>query len=186
MSMAHITSGKGSRQSVGTPDALVEYLKGQVNIVRDLAAEEGLSICDDFFTKEMNSLAQDWGVLIVEAAGMKRARMVEPDEWQFCNPPYKVLRPWHEKFFKESSPKFLTLNTPPKFLTLTPVAMGRSYFRELVEGARCWPRPLVGRLKFKGYENSAGGDSMLTIWDGKPYREPRTLDWRNGQGLFER
>lgn len=185
MSMAHITSGKGSRQSVGTPDDLVEYLRTQVRIVRDLAAEDGLSICADFFTKEMDALGQDWGVLIVEAAGVRRARRIEADEWQFCNPPYKFLRPWYEKFFEESSP-VTGLIPSPKFLTLTPVAMGRSYFRELVEGANCWPRPLVGRLKFKGYDNSAGGDSMLTIWDGEPYREPRTLDWRNQQGLFER
>lgn len=73
------TSPDSTRSNWRTPDYLFNYLDlrfGPFDI--DLAACESSSKCDMFYSKEINSLAQDWTI---------HKRM-------FLNPPYDDIMPW--------------------------------------------------------------------------------------------
>lgn len=73
---------RANLQRIGTPDALFRYLDASYGFTLDACAEPWSAKCEHYFTKEQNSLEQDWGGHIV-----------------FCNPPYEDIEPWIHKAF---------------------------------------------------------------------------------------
>ncbi len=72
----------------GTPPALFNALDEFFHFTIDVAASKDNALCDRFYTKEEDGLAQSWG-----------------GESVWCNPPYGkgLLEPWLEKAFVETS-----------------------------------------------------------------------------------
>ena len=124
-----------------TPQKLFDELNKEFNFTLDAAATEENTKCLEFFTKEENSLAQDWGKHTV-----------------FLNPPYtrRENKLWLQKAH-DSSMNGATV------VLLLPSRTGSGWFHDTVLANNHEVRFLRGRQKFGGCKNSAPFDSIVVI-----------------------
>ena len=131
----------GSKQNYGTPPEFIEAVVkrfGPLNV--DLAAEAGNAICEHYFTKEDDSLAQDWNLQI--------GRL-------WLNPPYENIGKWAKK----------CLDSRKQILMLIPASVGSNYFRDYIFG-HCEVYFLNGRITFNGCTQPYPKDCMLCVYGG--------------------
>lgn len=119
----------GSKQNYRTPDDFRAALRKRFGIIKfDLAAEpDNTLVPDRFYTKEQNSLIQQW-------------YKIEGEGWLFLNPEYADIETWAAKCAAESA-------LGARILFLTPASIGSNWFKQ-------WALPsavvigLNGRLCF--------------------------------------
>ncbi len=158
----------GSNPNVRTPVELVRAITrryGKISV--DLAATAGDEVegCDVYLTPEINSLAQDWGVI---------ARMYPGH--LFCNPPYSKIAPW-----VAHAARYAPQLADGQFLfMLIPASVGANYWRDFVDG--CAFEQQIGRVCFDGYKAGSMKDHCLLIYSNDLSREDGNLsrywDWK--------
>jgi len=118
----------------------------------DLAAHGRNTQCERYFSKEQNSLVQDWG-------------SIGGNLW--LNPPFANIDPWAAKCART------TLQPGSRILFLTPAAVSTNWFADHVYGrARVFAiRP---RLVFVGHIIGFPKDMILSVY-GEP---PAFCLWR--------
>jgi site-specific DNA-methyltransferase (adenine-specific) len=98
--------------------------------------------CPDYFTKEDDGLAKDWG-----------GRRV------FCNPPYgREIGKWVEKCYEESQKPETTV------VALLPARTDTRWFHDHVNGKARELRFLRGRLHFNESKSAAPFPSMIVVF----------------------
>lgn len=136
----------GLKQSYETPtDFILAVEKRFGKLTFDLAAAADNTKCVDYFTKEQDSLAQQWFKL----PGLL-----------WLNPEFADITPWAAKCAAESE-----LGAPP-ILLLTPASVGANWFKNFVLPSAA-VIPLNGRIKFVGEKDYYPKDLMLSVyWRG--------------------
>lgn len=167
-SLAYLGGKSGSRQTVSSPPELVEWVRAHWDVVCDLAATKDDAVVPVFVGPEEDSLTVDWSKL----TGDKDEKCDSGSNFGWLNPPYKNVGTWIKKCHEE------TLRGA-RAISLTPASVGSRWFSDWVVDGPCWVLFLTGRLRFPGYKNCSGHDSMLVIWDGQPWREPHWIDWES-------
>lgn len=132
-----------SEQSVATPKDFLEKVKGLLGIEEfdiDLAAEESNKVAYAFYSKEDNSLKQDWGF------------------GGFCwlNPPFSNITPWVEKSYMESQ-------KGAKIAALVPASVGSNWWSNWVEN-KAHVLLLQPRLTFVGHTSCYPKDLVLLLY----------------------
>jgi len=149
-----------SEQSVGTPgDFLVAVTRslGIKQFAIDLAADHQNYVCEPFFTREDDSLAQDWAPFCDTF-----------DRWSWLNPEFSKLGPWLDKCWQER-------NKGARIACLVPSSHGANWWSEHVAG-KAYVRDLNGRLTFRGHEQPYPKDLALLIY--APFLRGGSSIWR--------
>lgn len=137
----------GSKQDYATPPEFlmpVERRFGKITF--DLAASPSNAVCGDYFTKEQDSLKQEWHKL--------------PGGILWLNPEFGDITTWAAKCAAESE-----LGAPP-ILLLTPASIGANWFKNFVLPSAA-VIPLNGRIKFVGEKDYYPKDLMISCyWRG--------------------
>lgn len=144
---ASLKRGK-SETVVGTPQVFVEAVEtkfGELTI--DLAASPENHKRSRYFSKEDDSLAQDWENAIGKGIG-------------WLNPPYNNITPWAIKGDEEGK-------RGAKILMLVPASVGSNWFRDYVHDMH---RVIFlnGRIQFVGQKWGFPKDLMLVGFGMKP------------------
>lgn len=145
-----------TKQDYGTDPKFWEILNKRFNFVWDLACtEENCLIQSAGFTyPEYDALKEDW----FEFGG-----------WLYLNPPFKDIKPWAEKCYKESL-------KGAKIVLLTPASVGSVWFNDWVfQKAHIFF--LKGRLTFKGETAPYPKDCMISVYDNF-HKGIDIFDWR--------
>lgn len=122
-----------------TPRDVFERLDEQYGpFTVDAAATDENALCDRFWTRETNGLAQDWSGEVV-----------------WCNPPYSKLRKWIEKAWSEREHAVTVLLIPARPGT-------KAWQQWILPFAHVEYIP--GRLKFGGHINSAPFASAVVVF----------------------
>lgn len=125
---ARVSSGKNSEQEVGTPwDFINACNKRWGPISYDLAAGASNTKADRFFSKEQNSLVQQWHLI----GGIL-----------WLNPEFSDIAPWAAKCAKESK-------MGAQILFLVPASVDSNWWSDSVHG-RAMILPAHPRIKFIG------------------------------------
>lgn len=123
-----------------TPKYLYDDLDKVFNFTLDPCATKENHLCNKYYTKEDNGLAQDWN-----------------GETVFCNPPYSKIKQWVEKCYKEYETNGATV------VMLIPVRTDTRYFHEYIYH-KAEIEFIKGRLHFSNSKNSAPFPSMIVIY----------------------
>lgn len=124
-----------------TPSDFFQELDREFRFDLDPCATKENAKCADYFTKEQDGLAQNWG-----------GRRV------FCNPPYgRELPKWVRKCYEESRKGALVV-------MLIPARTDTAYFHDYIYHKAREVRFIRGRLHFNGHENAAPFPSMVVIF----------------------
>lgn len=124
-----------------TPADFFQELDREFRFDLDPCATKDNAKCADYFTKEQDGLAQDWG-----------GRRV------FCNPPYgRELPRWVRKCYEESRKGALVV-------MLIPARTDTAYFHDYIYHKAKEVRFIRGRLHFNGHRNAAPFPSMVVIF----------------------
>ncbi len=134
----------GSDSTIATPWIFIQALEARFGpLAFDLAAEHHTAKAPRYFTKEDDSLKQDWHKI---------------DGLQYLNPPYDNITPWARKCALES-------RLGAKILFLVPASVGSNWFADYV-----WPHSHViglnGRIMFVGQDHGYPKDLMLDVFGG--------------------
>ena len=131
----------------GTPQHLFDHLHSIYRFTIDLAATAENAKLPRFYTKEQDSLAQDW-----------------TGERGFLNPPYgRGVGAWVKKAYESSrQPGTLIVMLLP---SRTDVAWFHDYIADDPHVCVYWVR---GRLKFEGGKSSAPFPSMVVVFGDTP------------------
>lgn len=141
-------------QEYGTPDWLFESLDDEFGFTLDAAASDANTLCDRYYTKEMDGLIYSW-------AG----------ETVYINPPFeaKTLRAFVEKAYRETVSSLLTT-----VVMLVPVKSDQKWWH--CYALKSEIRFIQGRIKFKGQRNAHTGACSVLVFDKDyPPRAPRTM-----------
>jgi len=133
-----------------TPQWLFDSLNKEFNFTFDLACSIYNTKCDQFYTKESDSLKKSWHEL---------------KGWLWLNPPYSPLKPWIIKAQQENK-------LGAKVVVLCPPIISTKYFASHLPSEI---RFIIGRVPFikDGVEMKQNtNDSCLLIYDTK-IRQPR-------------
>jgi len=132
-----------SEQSVGTPPEFLEKVKGLLGIEEfniDLAADSQNTVAHDFYSKEIDSLKQDWGF----------------GGWSWLNPPYSHITPWVEKAYLESL-------KGAKIAVLVPASVGSKWWSNWVDG-KAHVLFVQPRITFVGHKDPYPKDLALLLY----------------------
>ena len=129
-----------------TPQSFFDELNKEFNFNLDVCADDFNHKCEEYFTKEIDGLKQNWGG--------KRV---------FCNPPYgREIYEWVKKCNEESQKENTII------VLLIPSRTDTKYFHEfLYKKENVELRFIKGRLKFGDGKNSAPFPSLLAIFRSK-------------------
>jgi len=144
-----------TKQDYETPDDFFGAVKKRFPFIVDLAATPENAKCEAYYTPEENSWLYSWSVHY---------------GWLWLNPPFKNIRPWADKCYKESQ-------LGAKIVMLTPASVGSNWFKEICFG-KCQVIFLNGRLTFKGETKPYPKDCMLTVWSKDNFKNIEIWDWR--------
>ena len=121
-----------------TPQELFERLNTRYNFTLDPCASKYNHKCAEYYTREQDGLAQDWGGHSV-----------------FCNPPYgRNIGKWIKKASEEAAKPNTTV------VLLLPARTDTAWFHDYIY-KKADVEFLSGRLKFGGCGNSAPFPSMI-------------------------
>lgn len=122
-----------------TPDALIQELCCKYNIQPelDVCSTHHNSKCRFYFTKEMNSLEQDW--LVLEEG--KHSELEGADVW--CNPPHSLTGKFVEKAHEQWKEHNISI-----MMILPANTMSSIYWHEYIEGNAEY-HAIKGRIRFK-------------------------------------
>lgn len=124
-----------------TPADFFAELDREFRFDLDPCATADNAKCAQFYTKEQDGLAQDWG-----------GRRV------FCNPPYgREIARWVRKCYEESRKGALVV-------MLIPARTDTAYFHDYIYHKAKEVRFIRGRLHFNGHRNAAPFPSMVVIF----------------------
>lgn len=124
-----------------TPADFFAELDREFRFELDPCATVDNAKCAQFYTKEQDGLAQDWG-----------GRRV------FCNPPYgREIARWVRKCYEESRKGALVV-------MLIPARTDTAYFHDYIYHKAKEVRFIRGRLHFNGHRNAAPFPSMVVIF----------------------
>lgn len=124
-----------------TPADFFVELDREFRFELDPCATADNAKCAQFYTKEQDGLAQDWG-----------GRRV------FCNPPYgREIARWVRKCYEESRKGALVV-------MLIPARTDTAYFHDYIYHKAKEVRFIRGRLHFNGHRNAAPFPSMVVIF----------------------
>lgn len=147
-----------SKQDYATPPEFIDAAKQRLGIrdfAFDLAADMWNTKAEGYFTKEQDSLSQNWW----HAAGVNHG-------WLWLNPPYADITPWAKKCSE---------TTGVNIAFLVPAAVGSNWFRDYVDG-KAHVLLLNGRLSFDGIAPYPK-DCILCLYG--PFRNGYEVwDWR--------
>lgn len=116
-----------NRDDWETPQALFDVLDEHFNFVYDLATNGRNAKVANYFTKEDDALAQDWGGI------------GEASDWLYCNPPYgREIRDWIKKASESNK----------NIVMLIPARTDTSYWHDFIFN-KASVVFLRGRLKFE-------------------------------------
>lgn len=125
-----------------TPAATFSALDAEFRFNLDPCATVANHTCPDYFTKEDDGLAKDWG-----------GRRV------FCNPPYgREIGKWVKKCYEESQKPETTV------VALLPARTDTRWFHDHVNGKARELRFLRGRLHFNESKSAAPFPSMIVVF----------------------
>ncbi|CAM3405002.1 hypothetical protein ROSI111154_00055 [Rouxiella silvae] len=136
------------KDSWQTPIEIYEALDFEFNFALDVAANQGNALCQNYLTKEDNSLSCDW---ITEGA-------------IWCNPPYSKISPWIKRANLQSKMQQQTV------VMLLPADTSTRWFSEALETVNEVRLITGGRIGFissatgKPGKNGNSKGSMLLIW----------------------
>lgn len=123
-----------------TPADLYEKLDAEFHFDLDPCATALNAKCKDYYTKEEDGLAQNWG-----------GRRV------FCNPPYgRDIAKWVRKCYEERERALVVM--------LIPARTDTAYFHDYIYGKAKEVRFIRGRLHFNESKNAAPFPSMIVIF----------------------
>lgn len=118
-----------SKQDFKTPPDFMQAVQLRFGpIIWDLAAHSGNTQHAQFFSKEMDSLKQEWSTL--------------GNGWLWLNPEFDDIDPWAEKCAKE-------MKLGAKILFLTPASIGANWYWKHVSKNAC-VQALQSRMSFDG------------------------------------
>ena len=139
--MAYMNAAK--RDDWTTPTDLFDELEAEFGFFDlDAAASEENALCELYYTKEDDGLAQEWFGQV------------------FVNPPYgRVISQWVEKAIQEWDNE-----RPTGIVMLLPSRTGNRWFHALNDHPDVEIRFIRGRLKFGGSTTSAPFDSMVVVF----------------------
>ena len=145
-----------SKQDYGTPRIFLDAVERRYGkILFDLAAHSKNAVVPRFFSKEQNSLVQDWA-------------KIKGNRW--LNPEFADIAPWAAKCaaYRERD--------LGRTLFLVPASIGAQWFADHVHG-KALVLGLTGRLSFDG-KNPYPKDCMLCVYGERPGFD--IWDWRVG------
>lgn len=145
MSMPKQKPGKSRQDYQTPPDFLAAVILAYGPFTWDLAASAKNTAAHNYYTKEQNSLAQDWTKL-------------HGNLW--LNPPFGMCDLFAEK---------CAISTGPgrRIIMLTPASVSCNWFADFVWG-KALIMPVRPRLTFVGETTPYPKDLMLTIWEPLP------------------
>lgn len=151
MSGPRVTSGKGSEQSVGTPREFLDAVERRFGIITlDLAADETNRVCDQWISKETDSLSVPW-----TSSGL-----------MWVNPPYGNIEPWVKKCAKSFG----------RVALLAPASVGTNWFAYYVNRL-AYVLFLRPRITFVGHKDPYPRDLMLAVY-GKEATGYECWNWK--------
>lgn len=155
--MVSISTGKDSKQDVGTPRDFLDAVEARFGkIAFDLAASVDNAVVPHYFDKETDSLKQDWSKL---------------DGLLWLNPEFAEIEPWVQKAAETQFQH--------RFLCLLPSGFRTGWYRRWCKN-RCHTYILEGYFKFVGHKLAFPKDLMLLEY---PLRNNQPLydlwNWRN-------
>lgn len=132
-----------SEQEVSTPWNFITACNNRFGpICFDLAASKQNAKCARFFSKEDDSLKQDWYAI---------------DGLCWLNPEFNDIPTWARKCAAE-------MRMGARILFLTPASVSTNWFSEHVYG-KAYVIALTGRLRFIGHENDYPKDMILSYYN---------------------
>ena len=123
-----------------TPKDLFDKLNNEFNFDIDLCSTKESALCKNFFTKEDNSLSQDWSKF----------------RYCWCNPPYSNISNFVEKAY----------NSKSNVVMLIPSRTDTKWFHNYIYNQQ-EIRFIKGRLKFSNSKGNAPFPSMIVIFKNK-------------------
>ena len=156
--------GKQSNQEAGTPPRLVEAIRKHFTLQFDLAANKENSICGGLYLGPesvygIDALTYDWSKIQIRNVG----------SFLWLNPPFGNILPFYSKCAEESKKEVPIISIC--FMDATKAFSIAKKHAGVIH--------LKGRIKFVGYDNSAGKDCCLHIWH-KMWKGHYTVwDWKN-------
>lgn len=134
-----------------TPLDLFEQLDDEFHFTVDAAASAKNALCDRYYNKRDNGLAQSW-----------------KGETVWCNPPYgTVLAQWVRKGYEESITNGVTS------VFLIPARVDTNYWHEYIFG-KAEIRFIRGRLKFEGPLGGGSAPFPAAIVIFRPMKNKRS------------
>lgn len=134
-----------SKQDVETPPEFIAAVEKRFGkIVFDLAASAENTKHPDFFSKEQDSLKQEWHKIAPHAG------------WLWLNPEFDDITVWATKCAAE-------MELGARIIILTPASVGANWYRD-------WVRPsahsvfLGNRIQFVGSDHGYPKDLMCSIY----------------------
>ena len=123
-----------------TPQDFFDKLNAEFNFTLDVCALPENAKCKDFYTPELDGLAQPWTGRV------------------WCNPPYgRQIGEWVRRAF------FAVVGGAEVVVMLLPARTDTRWFHEYIYG-KAEMRFIKGRLKFGGSKNPAPFPSMVVIF----------------------
>lgn len=151
MSRVHIQTE--SKQDYVTPMSLINSIEDRfgLSFVLDLAASVENARCPVFFTKEQDSLAQNWTTALKQASGAKQTNRTAA---AWLNPEFKKAGPFMQKCSSNIIP----------LVALTLTSQCTDWYLNHVQG-RALVLQLVNRVKFEGQEDPYPKELQLVLWN---------------------
>jgi phage N-6-adenine-methyltransferase len=143
LKVANRVRGPGPADSQSTPLAFFNRLDREFKFTLDVAAEDAMHRCSNYFTASDDGLAQRWDT--------------EGSVW--CNPPYSNVWPWVRKAYKESK-----LGTTVVMLVMA--STGSKWYKYAMKRA-AEIRLVTGSLTFGPGTRRAPFGSAVFIFKGK-------------------
>lgn len=150
-----------SRQDYCTPPAFLDAVKARLDIVEfsmDLAASEANKVVPwvhGYYDEEMNALTRVWKV----GSG-----------WNWCNPPYRDIKPWVQKAFNEA------VQHGAKTAMLLPLSTSE-WWHDWVHNI-AHVLLLKGRITFVGCPTPYPKDCALLLYSPIVWGGYESWDWR--------
>lgn len=147
--------------SVETPPDLFAALSSRFDYSWDLAAEDHNSKCEFYFSKEEDSLKQDWVNVCPSAMG-----------WGWLNPEFGFMKPWAAKCAEE-------MQRGAQVTMLAQASVGSRWYRDHVQGfAQVWN--LHPRVQFVGHPIVFPKDLILCVYKYGIDPCVRSFNWKDG------
>ena len=144
-----------------TPQWLFEILDNQFYFDLDVCATDANALCDRWFTKSDDGLAQSW-----------------KDKTCFMNPPYgRTIGGWVQKAAHEAK------DSSTVVVAVLPARPDTGWWHDFVARYATEVWFLRGRIRFGGYKWNAPFPTAIVVWRGFQMRgegpEVHHVDWRD-------